>query len=58
LDARNFFTLPTPANPTAAKPPLRQNQFGYEIDGPIVIPKLYNGRNRNFFMSRTKATAW
>src|SRR5258707_8207970 len=51
LDARSFFTLPTPANPTAAKPPLRQNQFGYEIDGPIVIPKLYNGRNKSFFMS-------
>lgn len=51
LDARAFFTLPTPANPTAAKPPLRQNQFGVEIDGPIVIPKLYNGRNRSFFMA-------
>ncbi|HEY6393596.1 MAG TPA: carboxypeptidase-like regulatory domain-containing protein, partial [Bryobacteraceae bacterium] len=51
LDARSFFTLPTPANPTAAKPPLRQNQFGYEIDGPVVIPKLYNGRNKTFFMS-------
>ncbi|HEY3743631.1 MAG TPA: carboxypeptidase-like regulatory domain-containing protein, partial [Bryobacteraceae bacterium] len=50
LDARNFFTLPTPANPTAAKPPLRQNQFGFELDGPVVIPK-YNGRNKTFFMS-------
>ena len=26
---RSFFTLPTPANPTAAKPPLRQNQFRF-----------------------------
>jgi len=51
LDARAFFTLPTPANPTAAKPPLRQNQFGVEIDGPIVIPKLYNGRDKTFFMA-------
>ena len=51
LDARNFFTLPTPANPTAAKPPLRQNQFGYELDGPVIIPKLYNGRDKTFFMS-------
>jgi len=51
LDARTFFTLPTPANPMAAKPPLRQNQFGYELDGPVVIPKLYNGRNKTFFMS-------
>ncbi len=51
LDARAFFTLPTPANPTAAKPPLRQNQFGYELDGPVYIPKLYNGKDKTFFMS-------
>src|SRR6266581_14051 len=51
LDARSFFTLPTPSNPTAAKPPLRQNQFGFELDGPVVIPKLYNGRNKTFFMA-------
>src|SRR5689334_11606806 len=50
LDARNFFTLPTPANPTARKPPLRQNQFGFELDGPVVIPKIYNGRDKTFFM--------
>jgi len=51
LDARNFFTLPTPANPTAAKPPLHQNQFGVEFDGPVVIPKLYNGKDKTFFMA-------
>jgi Carboxypeptidase regulatory-like domain/TonB dependent receptor len=51
LDARAFFTLPTPANPTAAKPPLRQNQFGVEFDGPVYIPKLYNGKNKTFFMA-------
>jgi hypothetical protein len=26
------------------------NQPGVEVDGPVVIPKLYNGRNRTFFM--------
>jgi Carboxypeptidase regulatory-like domain len=51
LDARNFFTLPTPTNPTAAKPPLRQNQFGVEVDGPVRIPKLYNGKDKTFFMA-------
>ncbi len=51
LDARGFFTLPTPANPTAAKPPLRQNQFGFELDGPVIIPKLYNGKDKTFFLS-------
>jgi hypothetical protein len=51
LDARAFFTLPTPANPTASKPPLRQNQFGVEFDGPVYIPKVYNGKDKTFFMA-------
>jgi Carboxypeptidase regulatory-like domain/TonB dependent receptor len=46
LDARDFF-LPA----TSAKPPLRQNQFGGEISGPVVIPHLYNGKNRTFFLA-------
>jgi len=39
---------------TATKPgvsPFKWNDYGYEIDGPIVIPKLFNGRNRLFFMA-------
>jgi hypothetical protein len=30
--------------------PLRQNQFGAELDGPVVLPWLYNGRKKTFFM--------
>jgi hypothetical protein len=45
FDARPYFL-----QPTARKSPLRQNQFGFELDGPVVIPHLYNGRNRTFFM--------
>jgi uncharacterized membrane protein len=41
LDARNFF-LPT-------RNPLRQNQFGVATGGPVLLPHLYNGRNRTFF---------
>jgi hypothetical protein len=51
FDARNFFTLPTTTNPTAAIPPLRQNQFGAEVDGPVLIPKIYNGKDKTFFMA-------
>ena len=29
--------------------PLRQNQFGASVGGPLSIPKLYNGKNRTFF---------
>jgi len=32
-----------------AAPPLVRNEFGGSIGGPILIPKLYNGRNRSFF---------
>ena len=42
FDARNFFDQ--------AKAKLRRNQFGAEVSGPVVIPKLYNGHDHTFFM--------
>jgi len=36
-----------PAN--FAAPPLIRNEFGGSVGGPILIPKLYDGRNRSFF---------
>lgn len=45
FDARPYFL-----NPLSRKTVLRQNQFGFELDGPIIIPKLFNGRDRTFFM--------
>jgi hypothetical protein len=27
-----------------------QDQYGVQMDGPVRIPKLYNGRNRTFFL--------
>ena len=41
VDARNFFA------PTVAKD--RQNEFGVEGGGPVLIPHFYNGRNKTFF---------
>ncbi len=41
LDARGFF------EPT--KGVYKQNDFGAAAGGPIVIPRLYHGRNRSFF---------
>jgi hypothetical protein len=38
-------------NPAPKKPPFRQNQYGYTLSGPVQIPKLFNGKNRLFFMS-------
>ena len=34
-----------------SKSPFKWNDYGFEIDGPVRIPKLYNGRNRLFFMA-------
>ena len=30
-------------------PALKQNEFGITVGGPVVIPKLYNGRDKTFF---------
>ena len=51
LDARDRFVLPT-----QRKPEFRQNQFGGTIGGPVVLPKLYDGRNRTFFFADYQGT--
>lgn len=38
-------------NPPPKKAPFKQNQYGYTLSGPIQIPKLFNGKDRLFFMS-------
>lgn len=53
LDARPYF-FKDPESPTQTAPekaPYRQNQYGFTLSGPVWIPKIYNGRNRLFFMS-------
>jgi hypothetical protein len=32
------------------KSPFKWNDWGFELDGPVRIPKLFNGRNKLFFM--------
>jgi hypothetical protein len=41
LDARGFFA--------PQRSIYKQNDFGASVGGPVLIPKLYNGRNRTFF---------
>jgi hypothetical protein len=31
------------------KVPFRQNQYGFALGGPVVIPKIYQGRDRTFW---------
>lgn len=45
LESRGYFD-----NPNLPEPPKRSNQFGAQFDGPVIIPGLYNGTNRTFFM--------
>ncbi|MCU1322914.1 MAG: hypothetical protein JWM43_2563 [Acidobacteriaceae bacterium] len=51
LDAKDYFVLAS-----QRKPAFRQNQFGGTLGGPIVIPKLYDGRNRTFFFGDYQGT--
>jgi hypothetical protein len=41
FDARGFFP--------AAKALRIQNEWGYTLGGPVVLPKVYNGRNKTFW---------
>jgi hypothetical protein len=41
LDARNFFAAKTD--------PLKRNQFGVAVGGPLELGKVYHGRNRTFW---------
>ncbi|PYX85856.1 MAG: hypothetical protein DMG70_02260 [Acidobacteria bacterium] len=42
FDARSTFQTTIPE--------LRQNQFGFVLGGPIYVPKVYDGRNKTFFL--------
>ncbi|MDX6459092.1 MAG: hypothetical protein QOE55_2789 [Acidobacteriaceae bacterium] len=48
FDSRNPFT-DFNGNTPAAPAPFRQNEFGAAAGGPVMIPKVYNGKNRTFF---------
>src|ERR1039458_3564253 len=50
LDARNFFDYSTVASPGRI-PPFIRNEFGITNGGPVVIPGLYNGRNRTYYFA-------
>src|SRR5262245_52059088 len=45
LDANDFFAN----RQGSGKVPFRQNQYGVSAGGPVVIPKLFNGRDSTFW---------
>lgn len=34
-----------------SKPTFQRNQFGFTSGGPVLIPKIYNGKNRTFWFA-------
>ncbi len=51
LDAADYFErniLPNGTTQTT-KGELRQNQYGFSIGGPVLIPHVFDGRNKVFF---------
>jgi len=46
MDANNFFSN----RAGQGLPPFSQNNFGTTVNGPVWIPKLYNGHNKTFFL--------
>jgi hypothetical protein len=47
LDAKQYDFLGT----SPAKSPFKYNQYGFTLGGPVWIPKLFNGKDKLFFMS-------
>ena len=48
LDARNYFDHVDPLSHRRI-PPFVRNEFGFTNGGPLVIPHVYDGRNRTFY---------
>ena len=48
FDARNYFDYKDPTGQRRI-PPFVRNEFGFTNGGPVVIPGIYDGRNRTFY---------
>ncbi len=46
LDAKNYFDKAS--DPI---PPFKRNQYGFTLSGPVILPKVVDGRNKLFFMA-------
>ena len=50
FDARNFFDHQSAVSPRRI-PPFARNEFGVTNGGPLVLPKLYDGRSKTFYFA-------
>lgn len=60
LNSANFFTNRSGKAPIPGRDdfrtPLRYNQVGFTLGGPVVIPKIYSGKNKTFFFGGWEGT--
>lgn len=60
LDAANYFTKRTGTYPIPTRRdyrlPHRFNQYGFFVNGPVWLPKVYDGRSKTFFTFGWEAT--
>ena len=57
LNAANFFAPAKPGSPnTKQDDGLKRNQAGITLGGPVIIPKVYNGKNKSFFFFSYQGT--
>src|SRR5690606_12930383 len=47
MDANNWFS--NASNTRLGK--FQRNEFGASLGGPVILPKIYNGKNRTFFFA-------
>ena len=53
LDANlwiNDYLIKTQNAKNLGTPQHKLDQYGVELDGPVILPKLYNGRDKTFFL--------
>ena len=54
LDADDYFDKLN----GVATPSFKMNQFGFTTGGPVYLPKLYDGKGKNFFFVDYQGTRW
>jgi hypothetical protein len=52
MDAQSYAFSAAQHVPTT---PFKWNDYGFELDGPVRIPKVFNGRDKLFFMANYEA---
>ena len=50
FDSVGFFPTRFSANGHPIIPVDQQNDYGFTVGGPVYVPKVYNGKNRTFFL--------